>query len=379
MVGRTLLRMIEATMTRSKSNSLPRSLGPEEFWDAVVARDRRFRQLFVYGVKSTGIYCRPTCPSRRPERRQVSFFAGPEAAERAGFRACRRCNPKDLSLRDGRAALVQRICREIDAHLDEPVRLAALAKSAGLSAAHLQRTFRYVLGISPQQYARARRVLLLKGSLKRGQDVTSALYNAGFGSSSRLYERASGELGMTPATYRKRGAGMTIQYAVVSFAMGRLLVAATDRGVCAVRFGDSARELVQELRGEFHLAEIEEDVTGNSELVQRVVACVEGHAVDPDIPLDIRGTAFQAKVWETLRKVPRGTTRTYAEIASAVHTPEAVRAVANACAANPVAVLVPCHRIVRSDGSMGGYRWGTDRKKKLLENETAYADRQARS
>lgn len=361
------------TMTSSKSTALPRSLGPEQFWDAVMARDRRFRQLFVYGVKSTGIYCRPTCPSRRPDRRQVAFFAGPEAAERAGFRACRRCDPNNLSLRDHRAALVQQVCREIDAHLEDAVRLATLAKSVGLSTAHLQRTFRHVLGISPQQYARARRVLLLKDNLKRGADVTSALYNSGFGSSSRLYEHASGELGMTPATYRKGGSGMAIRYAVVSCALGKLLVATTARGVCAVRFGDSSRELAQELRAEFRFADIEEDVTGNSALVQRVVACVDSHAVDPDIPLDIRGTAFQAKVWEILRKIPRGETRTYAEIAQAVHKPEAVRAVANACGANPVAVLVPCHRIVRSDGSMGGYRWGVERKKKLLETEAANA------
>ena len=356
-------------MTSTKP--LPRSLGPEQFWNAVVERDRRYRQLFVYGVRSTGIYCRPTCPSRRPNRGQVSFFAGPEAAERAGFRACRRCNPKDIASRDARVAAVQRICREIDAHLEDPVRLGALGKLAGLSPAHLQRTFRHVLGISPLQYARARRVLLLKSNLKRGDDVTDAMYNAGFGSSSRLYEHASGELGMTPATYRKGGAGMSIHYSTVSSTLGRLLVAATERGVCAVRFGDSSRELLNELRREFPLAEIQEEVTGNSALVQRVVACAEGHAVDPDIPLDIRGTAFQAKVWETLRKIPRGETRTYADIAKAIGEPKAVRAVANACGSNPVAVVIPCHRIVRSDGAAGGYRWGVERKQMLLKRERA--------
>lgn len=365
------MAMLETIMTSSKPSPppLPRSIGPEEFWKAVVARDRRFRQLFVYAVRSTGVYCRPTCPSRRPNREQVSFYAGPEAAERAGFRACRRCDPKNMSLRDERAAMVQRVCRDIDAHLDEPVRLTELGEREGLSAAHLQRTFKSVLGISPLQYARARRVLMLKSNLKRGDDVTSAMYNAGFGSSSRLYEHASAELGMTPSTYRSGGAGMTIHYSVVSCTLGRVLVATTDRGVCAVRFGEATRELAAELRREFSFATIEENVAGNSDLVRRVVDCIDGVSIDPDIPLDIRGTAFQAKVWETLRKIPRGETRTYAQIAREIKSPSAVRAVANACGSNPVAVLVPCHRIVRTDGSMGGYRWGIERKKKLLEQE----------
>ena len=357
-------------MTSSKPTSppLPRSIGPEEFWKAVETRDRRFRQLFVYGVRSTGIYCRATCPSRRPNRDQVAFFAGPEAAERAGFRPCRRCDPKNMSLCDERATMVQRVCREIDTHLDEPVRLSKLGKREGLSPAHLQRTFKSVLGISPLQYARARRVLMLKSNLKRGEDVTSAMYNAGFGSSSRLYEHAASELGMTPATYRNGGAGVAIRYSVVSCSLGKVLVAETERGVCAVRFGESSRELAMELRKEFAFGTITEQITG-SDLVQRVVACIDGHAIDRDIPLDIRGTAFQAKVWETLRKIPRGETRTYAQIANDIKAPSAVRAVANACGANPVAVLVPCHRIVRADGTMGGYRWGVERKKKLLEQE----------
>jgi AraC family transcriptional regulator of adaptative response/methylated-DNA-[protein]-cysteine methyltransferase len=299
----------------------------------------------------------------------VEFFAGPEAAEHAGFRACRRCDPTNMSLHDERAAMVQRVCREIDAHLDEPVRLERLGKTEGLSPAHLQRTFKQVLGISPLQYARARRVVMLKGILKRGADVTSALYNAGFGSSSRLYEHASSELGMTPSAYRNGGVGLHIRYSVVTCSMGRLLVAATDRGVCAVRFGDSSRELASELRREFGFATVNEEISGMSGLVRRVVDCIEGTAIDPDIPLDIRGTAFQAKVWETLRKIPRGETRTYADIASAIAQPSAVRAVANACGSNPVAVLVPCHRAVRTDGKASGYRWGMERKQRLLELE----------
>lgn len=349
--------------------SLPRSLGPEEFWKAVVSRDRRFRQLFVYGVRSTGIYCRATCPSRRPKREQVAFFAGPEAAESAGFRACRRCDPKNTSSRDARSAIVQEVCRTIDARLEEPVGLARLGAAVGLSAAHLQRTFTQVLGISPLQYARARRLIALKSNLQRGQDVTTAMYAAGFGSSSRLYEHASGELGMTPATYRNRGAGQAVRFMVVDSALGHLLVATTERGVCAVRFGDSTRQLVSDLRREFCFAEISETLGAENPLARRVVACMEGQAIDPDIPLDIRGTAFQAKVWQMLRQIPSGETRTYAQVAAAMKQPGAVRAVANACGANPVAVLVPCHRVVRTDGSLGGYRWGIARKKKLLERE----------
>jgi AraC family transcriptional regulator of adaptative response/methylated-DNA-[protein]-cysteine methyltransferase len=354
------------TMTSSK---LPQSLGPTEFWDAVLHRDRRFRQLFVYGVRSTGIYCRPTCPSRRPRRDQVMFFAGPEAAERAGFRPCRRCDPRDVALRDPGAQMVQRVCHYIDERLDSPVRLEKLGRVAGLSPFHLQRLFKQVLGISPLQYARARRLLLLKTHLKRGADVTSAMYEAGFGAPSRLYERASQDLGMTPGAYRSGGAATLVRYSVTNCSLGRLLVAATDRGVCAVRFGDSNGELVAGLNEEFPFASVREDTAPLDQYVRQIVACIEGHDIHPDIPLDLRGTAFQAKVWETLRRIPRGQTCSYAEVASSIRQPRAVRAVARACATNPVAVLVPCHRVVRTGGRLGGYRWGVERKEKLLQAE----------
>ncbi len=350
---------------------MPSHIGPQEFWQAVLQRDRRFQHLFVYGVQSTGVYCRPTCASRRPRREQVSFFAGPEAAERAGFRACRRCKPSETAFRDPQAAVVQRLCRYIDAHIEESLNLAVLGREAGLSAFHLQRTFKRVLGVSPLQYARVRRLINLKSRLKSGDDVTSAMYAAGYGSSSRLYEHAAGRLGMTPGAYRSGGAGAQIKYALGNSNLGRVLVAATERGVCAVRLGDSDSELVAELRHEFPLAEARADAALLDDVVRQVVDCVHGSDTHPDIPLDIRGSAFQAKVWETLRRIPRGETRSYAQIAQALKQPRAVRAVARACAANPVAVLVPCHRVVRSDGALGGYRWGMERKEKLLASEGA--------
>jgi len=348
---------------------MPSQIGPQEFWEAVLHRDRRFQHLFVYGVRSTGVYCRPTCASRRPRREQVSFFAGPEAAERAGFRACRRCRPAENAFRDPQADLVQRLCRYIDANIEEQITLPQLSREADLSEFHLQRTFKRVLGVSPLQYARVRRLLNLKTRLKSGDDVTSAMYAAGYGSSSRLYEHASGQLGMTPGAYRSGGAGTQIRYAIASSDLGRVLVAATDKGVCAVRMGDSESELLAELRREFPMSDVKEDSQGLSATVKQVVDCVNGDDAHPQIPLDIRGTAFQAKVWETLRRIPRGETRSYAQIARSLKQPNAVRAVARACAANPVAVIVPCHRVVRTDGAMGGYRWGVERKEKLLAAE----------
>ena len=350
---------------------MPSHIGPQDFWQAVVHRDRRFQHLFVYAVRSTGVYCRPTCASRRPRREPVCCGAGPAAAARGGGRACRRCRPSETAFRDPQAAVVQRVCRYIDAHFEEPVNLAVLCREAGLSAFHLQRTFKRVLGVSPLQYARVRRLLNLKSRLKSGDDVTSSLYAAGYGSSSRLYEHAAGQLGMTPGAYRQGGAGTEISYALANSSVGRVLVAASGRGVCAVRLGDSDQELVTELRREFPLSSVREDASALHDAVERVVACVNGNDPHPDIALDIRGTAFQARVWETLRRIPRGQTRSYAQIALAMQQPRAVRAVARACASNPLAVIVPCHRVVRSDGSLGGYRWGVERKQKLLASERA--------
>lgn len=350
---------------------MPSHIGPQEFWQAVLHRDRRFQHLFVYAVRSTGVYCRPTCASRRPRREQVSFYAGPEAAERAGFRACRRCRPQENAFHDPQAELVQSLCRYIDAHIEEQITLPVLSCQAGLSEFHLQRTFKRVLGVSPLQYARVRRLLNLKSRLKSGDDVTSAMYAAGYGSSSRLYEHAAGQLGMTPGAYRTGGAGTRIRYALAASNLGRVLVAVTERGLCAVRLGDSDSELVAELRHEFPMSELRDEPGALSEVLRQVIECVNGSDTHPDLPLDIRGSAFQAKVWETLRRIPRGETRSYAQIARTLKQPNAVRAVARAIASNPVAVIVPCHRVVRSDGALGGYRWGLERKEKLLESERA--------
>jgi len=349
-----------------------------EFWKAVLARDRRFDRIFVYGVGSTGVYCRPSCPSRRPRPEKVEFFDGPDAAERSGFRACQRCHPRDVNRSDPKAQLVQNLCGLIDRHIDEPLSLQLLADQAKLSPFHLQKTFKQVLGISPREYADARRLLLLKSKLKNGGDVTTAVYDAGYGSSSRVYERAPSHLGMTPGSYRQGAPGIAISYAITDSPLGRMLVATTDRGVCAVRFGDSDRELESGLRQEFPKADITADNQRLRSAISTLLAELEGKnlggtngnaSAHPDLPLDVRATAFQWRVWKALREIPRGFTRSYAEIARAIRQPTAVRAVARACATNPVAVLIPCHRVVRSDGEPGGYRWGAARKRALLERE----------
>ena len=347
------------------------ALGPAEFWQAVLERDRRFRQLFVYAVRSTGIYCRASCPSRLPRRDQVSFYPGPEAAERAGYRACRRCHPRDMAVRGPQEDLVQRVCRYIDANLEEPLNLARLGEKFSLSPFHLQRTFKRVLGIAPRQYAEARRLFLLKARLRQGEDVTTAMYAAGYGSSSRLYEHATARLGMTPATYRRGGLGMSIRYRVTASPLGRVLVAGTDKGVCAVRFGESDHTLITELQKEFHSATIQHDEGKLSSWVDAISAHLRGQEPYPNVALDVRCTAFQARVWRALRQIPYGATRSYAEIAKAIGAPRSARAVARACASNPVATVIPCHRVVRGDGAMGGYRWGVKRKEQLLKREAA--------
>ncbi len=345
-------------------------LSQRRCWRAVLARDARLDGRFVYAVRSTGIYCRPSCPSRRPRRAQAVFYPLPEAAEREGFRPCRRCQPRRAA-RDPQAELVGRVCRHIDAHLDEPLTLAALAVPAGMRPLRLQRTFRRLMGITPRQYADARRLGSLKKSLQEGRDVTTSLYEAGYGSSSRLYERSDAQLGMTPATYRRGGRGMRIGYTVVDCPLGRLLVAATLRGVSAVYLGDSDRPLEAALRREYPQAEIERNTNGLSTWVRALLRHLEGRQPHLDLPTDVQATAFQRRVWEALRAIPHGSTRSYSQIARTLGQPKATRAVARACATNPVSVVVPCHRVVREDGGLGGYRWGLGRKRALLEQERA--------
>ena len=346
-------------------------LNAEGRWRAVLARDRRYDGAFVYAVRSTGIYCRPSCASRKPRRVQVAFFPVPEAAERAGFRACRRCDPGAASPADPRIPLVRSVCRLIDTRPEAPASLATLSASAATTPHRLLRAFRAVLGLSPRQYRDERRVARFKTQLKEKKRVSPALYEAGYGSTSRVYERAHAQLGMTPATYGRDGAGTRITFAVVPCALGRLLVAATARGICRVAIGDDAPALERELRAEFSAATIARDDDGLRSWVAEITAHLDGRRPHLDLPLDVRATAFQRRVWEALRKIPYGSTRSYSQIARALGNAKATRAVARACATNPVAIVVPCHRVVREDGDLAGYRWGVDRKNAILKQEAA--------
>lgn len=349
----------------------------QSFWRAVLARDRAADGNFVYAVRSTGVYCRPSCPSRKPRREQVQFFALPEAAERHGFRPCRRCHPQKAALHDPAVDAVAQLCREIEArlradgaaNLESDLSLKALGTAAGMGAHQLERAFRRVMGISPRQYADARRMRQLKSKLKKGDNVTTALYDAGFGSSSRLYERAPEALGMTPATYRRGGAGMNIDYAIVDSPLGRLLVGATTRGISALYLGKSDDALEDELRTEYPHALLHKDRNKLRVWTEQILAHLRGKEPHLALPTDVQATAFQRRVWEELRRIPFGATRTYTEIACDIGKPRAVRAVARACATNPVSVVVPCHRVVRQDGDLAGYRWGIARKRALLEHE----------
>lgn len=350
-----------------------RPITDSDRWRAVLARDIGADGAFVYGVRSTGIYCRPSCPSRRPGRAQVSFYALPEAAREAGFRACRRCRPDHAPAADHRVAAVRAACRHIDSATAAPPTLRALAADVGLSPSHLQKLFSRMMGISPRQYADARRLARFRAAVRGGDDVTGALYEAGYGSSSRLYERADGQLGMTPARYRKGGAGARIAYAIADCAFDRVLMAATERGVCFLGFGDDDAALAGTLAAEFPAAEIRRDENGLGPWLRAVLAYLTGREPHPHLPLDLRATAFQRQVWQALSDIPAGETRSYSEIAAALGKPGAQRAVGHACATNPVSLLIPCHRAIRSDGGLGGYRWGLERKRALLDRERAAA------
>ena len=341
----------------------------EELWRAVVSKDARFDGQFVFAVSSTGIYCRPSCPSRRPHRQRVSFFKMAERAEQAGFRACLRCHPRDAQVQDPQIKMTQEICRLIDASDGEPVTLSTLSEQLGVSSFHLQRTFKSVMGITPKDYAETSRVNRFKQGVRKGDAITNAIYDAGFGSSSRLYETASAQLGMTPATYGKGGRGAVINYAIVETSLGRLLVAATSKGVCSVMLGDSDASLKADLLREFPAAEIRNDEKPLLSSLKAIVEHLKNKSPHIDLPLDIRATAFQRQVWDQLRAIPYGETHSYSEVAKAIGQDKAVRAVARACATNPVALVIPCHRVIREDKSLGGYRWGLERKKKLLNTE----------
>lgn len=339
------------------------------FWRSVLERDRAMDGRFVFAVRSTGIYCRPSCPARRPSRQQVEFFPLPEAAEQAGFRACRRCRPRQTAPGDPAATLAQRVCQAINADAETAPSLARLGGALGVSATQLQKTFKRVMGISPREYAGARRVAALKSKLRSGQDVTRALYEAGYGSSSRLYEKTSAELGMTPGAYRRGGRGMNISYTIVTCPLGRMLVGATERGVSALTLGDSDSVLEAALIAEYPRAQIHRDDARFSAWTKTLERHLNGFEPRLDLPLDLQATAFQRCVWKELQKIPYGETRTYTQVARAIGKPRAIRAVARACATNPVSVIVPCHRVIRENGSLAGYRWGLSRKEALLRQE----------
>ena len=335
---------------------------------AVASHDARMDGAFVYAVRSTGVYCRPSCPSRRPRPNQILLFVQPDAAERAGFRACRRCHPRQARSHP-QAKLIREVCSAIESYDEGTVSLRSLAEMTGMSPAHLQRTFRRAMGITPRQYADAIRVARFKSELRKGSDVTTAMNEVNYGSSSRLYEKSDAHLGMTPATYRKGGRGMNISYTIAPCAMGHVLVAATERGISAVYLGDRDADLAAALREEYPEAEIERGSGRHAEWVRAIVQHLAGTNPKLDLPTDVIATAFQRRVWEALRSIPIGETRTYSEVAKSIGQPSAIRAVARACATNPTSIVVPCHRVVRTDGTMGGYRWGLDRKKSLLARE----------
>ena len=360
-----------STMLNEQMTMLPDK--DEEFWDAVVSKDSRFDGRFVFGVGSTKIYCRPSCPARRPRRDRVSFFPLAEAAEQAGFRACLRCHPRAIRATAPQIEMAQQICHLIDRNEGEAVTLAKLGEELGVSAFHLQRTFKSVMGISPSQYAELRRIDRFKQGVREGATITNATYDAGFGSSSRLYEGASAQLGMTPATYGKGGRGAVINYAVVECHLGMLMVAATSKGVCSVKLGDSVGDLESDLSNEFPAAEIRRDEAPLASSVRAIVDHLSDKSPHIDLPLDIRSTAFQRQVWEQLQRIPVGETYSYSEVAKAIGQEKAVRAVARACATNPVALVIPCHRVIREDQSLGGYRWGLERKRRLLQAEAKRA------
>ena len=341
----------------------------QEFWQAVISRNKSYDGKFVVAVTSTGIYCRPSCPSRKPRHENIQFFNTPAEAQSAGFRPCKRCQPDQPRFMDPNLEVVEQICAILaQPHLDPPT-LAELSSQFNLSPYHLQRTFKRIVGVTPRQFAAAQRMDRFKNGLKTGKPVSHALYEAGYPSSSSVYGGNSDELGMSPRQYQVGGKSMKIIYTVTPCTLGWLLVAATEKGICTVRLGDSPNELETVLLKEFPAARIQQDEIEFGQWVSEIVDYLKGDQPHLNLPLDIRATAFQRQVWQALQDIPYGKTRTYSEIATTLGRPGATRAVANACADNPAALVIPCHRVVRKDGNLGGYRWGIERKRKLLEQE----------
>ena len=367
-----LVEVVTRSMPAAHSNSIKsRDIKPDDLrWNAVCARDPEHDGKFVFAVASTGIYCRPSCAARRPRRENVAFYSHPDQAEKAGYRACLRCRPRAASPSGNpQSDAAKEICRYIEQHLDEPITLDCLGKTFHQSPFHLQRRFKAALGITPRQYADSCRLRQLKRNLQAGDNVTRAMYDAGYGSSSRLYEKTASQLGMTPDKYRRGAIAASIRYACADSPLGRMLIAATDRGVCSIQFARSDGELLEGLKREFPFAVRKLDDGGLQSWIEAVLAKMTGRELNAALPLDIRATAFQRRVWTYLQSIAFGATQSYKQVAKGIGQPSASRAVARACATNPVAVAIPCHRVVREDGNISGYRWGVERKKTLLAIE----------
>jgi len=345
--------------------------GDEEKWRAIVDRDSAADGAFYYSVRTTGVYCRPTCPARRARRANVSFHASTQAAQQAGFRPCKRCKPNEAPLAERQQDAVTRACRLIE-DADESVSLTTLADAVGMSPYHFHRVFKMFTGVTPKAYAAAQRARRVRDKLAQTDTVTEAIYAAGFNSNGRFYATATEQLGMTPTAFRAGGTGTTIRFAVGECSLGSVLVAASDKGVCAIFLGDDPDALARELQDRFPKSHLTAGDSAFDQWVAQVVGVVERPTLGLDLPLDIRGTAFQMRVWEALRQIPPGSTASYAEIAERIGMPKAVRAVGRACGANPIAIAIPCHRVVRTDESLSGYRWGVERKKELLKRERVF-------
>lgn len=353
------------TNTAKTQESISRQTAAK-LWQATLQRDRRADGTFVFAVRSTHIYCRPSCPARRPLRQNAVFFRSAQEAENRGFRPCRRCCPKDLA---AATALVSQAASLLANSREENVRLESIAAQMNSSPEKLRRAFRTMTGLSPREFAEAARMRQFKKLLRDGQSITEALYACGFGSPSRIYEKTNSHLGMTPAEYKKGAPGMHIEYSITKTSLGHVLVGVTERGISAIYLGENDKQLVAELRAEYSKADVSRNSEGNAAWVKEIIKRIEGEAPSVELPLDVQATAFQRRVWQELQKIPLGTTRTYRQVARALGKPNSVRAVARACATNPVSIVVPCHRVIRTDGQLAGYRWGLKRKQELLERE----------
>jgi AraC family transcriptional regulator of adaptative response/methylated-DNA-[protein]-cysteine methyltransferase len=342
----------------------------EAKWQALVEKDPAADGKFCYAVKTTGVYCRPSCQSRVPLRKNVTFFDSPEAAEQAGFRACKRCCPKGLTIAAQRATVVAKACRAIEAAKELPT-LSRVAKTAGMSPYHFHRVFKATTGLTPKAYAQAHRSKRIREELAKRNTITEAIYGAGFNSNSRFYEKSSETLGMTPSLFRKGGTGVSIRFALAECSLGSVLVAASQKGVCAIFLGDDPEILVQDLQNKFPKANLIGGDKDFEQIVAQVIGLIEAPKTGFNLPIDMRGTAFQQRVWRALREIPAGSTLSYGDLAARIGAPKAVRAVARACATNSIAVAIPCHRVVRNNGALSGYRWGVERKNTLLKREAA--------